>query len=215
MTGLGEQQHKLQLLKAEIQASTAGQSPLTPPEVVLQTALQCWLNLLQSPTQFLEFHAIYFCHTASSQFGVNSVMSEGWGRTKTGNWVCLSLLAARLTFQGCTGSHGFPLQLPNSGQNTQQVLWQLWQLWLLKTFNTTSISDSVWSFQVNNSAMLECMGLLDMSAWIQAVDSECWSVELAAYLRGTVLGTELLIFLSLVHQSSILSAITGYKNFFT
>lgn len=67
--------------------------------------------------------------------------------------------------------------------------------------------------------MLECMGLLDMSAWIQAVDSECWSVELAAYLRGTVLGTvlgtELLIFLSLVHQSITLSAITGYKNFFT
>lgn len=26
--------------------------------------------------------------------------------------------------------------------------------------------------------MLECMDLLDKSAWIQAVESECWSAEL-------------------------------------
>lgn len=84
MTGLGEQQHKLELLKARDpgqhsrtdHADTSwGQAPGRH-----FSAGSLSSNLLHT---FWKFHAISVCHTASSQFGVNSVMSEGWGRTKT------------------------------------------------------------------------------------------------------------------------------------
>lgn len=89
MTGLGEQQHMLELLKAR----DPGQHSRTDHADTYWGHAPGWhfsAGLVSSNLlfRFWMFHAIYFCHTASSQSGVNSIMSE----PRHTNWACLSLL---------------------------------------------------------------------------------------------------------------------------
>lgn len=219
VSGLGEQQHKLEVLKQQIQAGTAGQSRDTSWGAAPGWHCSAGSSPPISYTESGGFRLLISVTLPPLRSGwIQAGQKGGAGPRHRTGWASVSQWSW-LTFQACPGPHGFPLKLAQ--------FWAEHSAGSLTTLaNCTTETHWITSFfRLNRKSPSQHLNCARMHGFVSYVcmdpSSECWSVELPAELRGTALGTELLVFLpvlqplSLVHQSTVLSLITGYKNYLT